>query len=194
VDKNTEIIEPETTDHVWALLHALPDNTLSLFENPEAYHTLTISLANSFNSDICEPYKIHFLGPLRHDNTNLVQQFDQIVQRGLSAPRVDVSKDLYGLVARACLAGGYLNLFFSIDKINDRSQDPLDPRALVLGLAHFILMRISGLVGDLMSLACVGPMSHNARLSLTALHVIVNRIKFFTSRQAYLRPLYVRYL
>jgi len=123
-----------------------------------------------------------------------VQQFDQIVQRDLSAPRVDVSKDLYGLVARACLAGGYLNLFFSIDKINDGSQDQLDPRALVLGLAHFILMRISSLVGDVMSLAYVGPMSRNARLSLTALHVIVNRIQIFTSRQPNLRPLYVRYL
>jgi hypothetical protein len=123
-----------------------------------------------------------------------VQQFDQMVQLDLSAPRVQVGKDLHGLVARACLAGGYLNLFFSIDKINDASQNPFDPRAIVLGLAHFILMRISSLVGDIMSFCRVGPMSRNARLSLTALHVIVNHIKFSTSRQAYLRPLYVRYL
>jgi len=87
-----------------------------------------------------------------------------------------------------------LYLFFSVDKINDGSKNPLDPRALVLGLAHFLLMRISSIVGDVMSLACVRPMSRNARLSLAALHVIVNHIKFCTSRQAYLRPLYVRYL
>ncbi len=117
-----------------------------------------------------------------------------MVQRDLAAPTVEVRRDPHGLVTRACLAGGYLNLFFSVDKINDGSQKPLDTRALVLGLAHFILMRISSIISDVMSLAHVRPMSRNARLSLAALHVIVNHIKFCTSRQAYLRPLYVRCL
>ena len=131
------------------------------------------------------------MGPLRYDNTHLVQEFDRIIHRNLSAPRLEVNKDPQGLISRACLAGGYLNLFFSVDKIDDGSNNPLDPRALVLGLGHFILMRISSIVSDVMSLARVGPMSRNARLSLAALHVIVNRIKLFTSRQERLRPFYV---
>jgi hypothetical protein len=153
---------------------------------------LTISLANSFDSDICEPCKVHFLGPIRYDNTRLVQEFDQILHRNLSTPRVEVSKDPQGLVGRACLAGGYLNLFFSVQKIIDRSKYPLNPRALVLGLAHFIIVRFSAIITEVMSLARARPMSGNAILSLAALHVVVNRIKPLTSGLDHLRSFYVR--
>jgi hypothetical protein len=188
----TEDVYTEISDYVQTLMQALPDTALSVFENPGGYHTITISLGSASGSNICESSKIHFLGPFRYDNPNLVQEFDRIIRRDLSTPRVQVNSDPQGLVARACDAGGYLHLFFSVNEIIDGSEHPHNSRALALGLAHFILMRISSIVNGVMTLAHVRPMSRNARLSLAALHVVVNRIKLSTSRLDHLRPLYVR--
>jgi len=167
------------------------DTAPAIYKNPGGYHTLAITLANSFDLDICKFSKIHFLGPFRHDNTILVNEFDQMVSRDLSTPKVEVRHDPQGLVARACLAGGYLHLFFSVDKIVDLSEHPLNVGTLTFGLSHFILARISTIVNEIMSLAHVRPISRNARLCLAALHVVVNRIKKFTIRLVYLRPFYV---
>lgn len=135
---------------------------------------------------------IYFRGPLRYDNIDLAIQLDQVVLRDLSIPRVEVSKDPQGLVSQSCLAGGYLNLFFSVNSIIDESLPPVNSRALLLGLAHFILGRLARLVDSIMSLDQIRPMSRNARLSLAALHVIVNRVKIFTSRSRHLGLFYVR--
>lgn len=85
-------------------------------------------------------------------------------------------------------------LFFSVDAIIDQSDSTLDPRALWLGLSHFFLGRLASLIESVMSLANVRPMTRSARLSLAALHVIVNRVKIFTSRLRHLRTFYVRSL
>jgi hypothetical protein len=85
-----------------------------------------------------------------------------------------------------------MNLLFSVDSLIDQSESSHDPRALWLGLSHFFLGRLAPLIEDVMSLAHVRPMTRNARLSLAAIHVIVNRVKIFTSRLRHLRTFYVR--
>jgi hypothetical protein len=170
------------------------DLTPDLFDNSGGYHTLSITLTDSVDLNVCEPSKIYFLGRLRYDNTYLVEGFDQIVTRDLLTPRVEVSHDPYRLVARACLAGGYLHLFFSVDRIVDDSEHPLNAHKLAFGLSQFIFGRISNIVDQVLSLAHTRPMSRNARLSLAALHVVVNRVKIFTSKLEHLRPFYVSHL
>jgi hypothetical protein len=120
-------------------------------------------------------------------------QFDELVYRDFSTPRVKVSKDPQGLVSQACIAGAYMYLFFSVSAISDHSETPLDPHALWLGLSHFFLGRLAKLIKDVMSLALIRPMTRNARLSLAAIHVVVNRVKIFTSRLRHLRTFYVSF-
>lgn len=127
LDLYTEIIHVGISDRVRTLLQLLPESGLFLEEGQGKYYVLTIYLVNKSDVQISELSALCFRGPLRYDIIDFAQQFDQLLQRDLLSPKVEVSEDYQGLVSQACLAGAYLNLFFSVDTV-DESEAHIHPR------------------------------------------------------------------
>ncbi|KAH8803598.1 hypothetical protein F5884DRAFT_805980 [Xylogone sp. PMI_703] len=162
---------------------------LQLMPNPYSASHLTVQLLWESTNKQSKEFNFEINEDLSCENCSITQAFDDIIRHNFW-PDLELKHVPPESVSNACLAYGYLRLFFWTKSIKDQSPIPHNHNWPLL-IGSLILTRLTTLIHDILEPIRTGQVASGSWLPLIILHSQFRRIKCQGWKSGFTRPFYV---